>query len=78
MPTPEEKQVLRLLAKEWDHTGAPGIMTIADIVSAVNQAPSETITAITALFQNGLLDMDALKTSAFLTPEGYEAANDRV
>ena len=72
MPTTEEKQVLRLLAKEWDHTGPPGIMDVSDIVSAVSLAPSETMESIKTLFQTGLLDMNSLKTAAFLTAQGYE------
>ena len=72
MLTEEEKKVLELLAKEWDYNGPPGIMDTSDIVSAVSLAPSETMETIKALFQRGLLDMNSLKTSAFLTPEGYE------
>jgi Mn-dependent DtxR family transcriptional regulator len=74
MPTAEENQVLTLLAKEWDHSGPPGIMDISDIVAALNQSPSETLKALKSLYQSGLVDMNALKSSAFLTPEGYAAA----
>lgn len=72
MPTTEEKQVLTLLSKEWDHSGPPGIMDICDIVAALGQAPSETVAAIMGLYQRGLVDMNPLKISAFLTPEGRE------
>ena len=71
-----EKLVLRLLAKEWAHSGPPGIMEIAVIVSCLYQAPSETLAAIKSLYQSGLLDMNALATSAFLTPEGHEIAEN--
>ena len=74
MPKPEEQQVLRLLVKEWTHSGPPGIMDISDIVAALNQAPSATLQALRSLYQGGLVDMDALKTSAYLTPEGYAAS----
>jgi Mn-dependent DtxR family transcriptional regulator len=70
----EEHQLLSLLAKEWDFSGPPGIMDIADIVSALPQAPSQTLQTLKRLFTGGLVDMNALKTSAFLTPEGYSAA----
>ena len=70
----DEMQILALLAKEWDFTGPPGIMDIADIVSALPQAPGQTLQALKRLFASGLVDMNALKTSAFLTPEGYSAA----
>ncbi|MBN1840851.1 MAG: hypothetical protein JW883_01025 [Deltaproteobacteria bacterium] len=36
-------------------------------------APTETLAALKDLFANGLIDMNKLKTSAFLTPEGYAA-----
>ena len=72
MPTPEEQQVLLLLAKEWDHSGPPGIMDISDIVAALDQAPSATLQALKTLYQCGLVDMNPLKTSTFLTPEGYD------
>jgi Mn-dependent DtxR family transcriptional regulator len=74
MPTPEEQQVLLLMAKEWNHSGPPGIMDISDIVAALGQAPSATLQALKSLYQCGLVDMNVLKTSAYLTPEGYAAA----
>jgi Mn-dependent DtxR family transcriptional regulator len=74
MPKPEEQQVLLLMAKEWNHSGPPGIMDISDIVAALGQAPSATLQALKSLYQCGLVDMNVLKTSAYLTPEGYAAA----
>ena len=73
MSTEQEIKVLRLLAKEWYHTGPPGILDISDIVAALDLAPSETFQALKTLFESGLVDMNSLKTSAFLTPEGYAA-----
>lgn len=70
----EEIEILRLLVKEWNYTGPPGIMDIREIVAALNQAPTDTMDALKPLFQNGLIDMNSLKTSVFLTPEGYAAA----
>jgi Mn-dependent DtxR family transcriptional regulator len=74
MPTSEEQQILLLLAKEWDHSGPPGIMDVSDIVAALDQAPSLTMQALKSLYQVGMVDMNVLKTSAFLTPEGHSAA----
>ena len=74
MPTPQELKVLKLLAKEWDHSGPPGILDISDLVAALDLAPSETFQALKALFQSGLVDMNTLKTAVFLTPEGHAAA----
>jgi hypothetical protein len=73
MLTSAEKQLLALLAKEWDMTGPPGIMDISAVVAALPLAPSETLAALKALFARGLTDMNQLKTTVFLTPEGYEA-----
>ena len=74
MPTDAENQVLALLAKEWNHSGPPGIMDVSDIVAALPMAPSETLKAVKRLFTDGLIDMNELKTSAFLTPDGNTAA----
>ena len=74
MLTSEEQQILRLLAKEWEHSGPPGILNVSDIVAALGQAPSATIQALKSLYQIGMVDMNVLKTSAFLTPEGHAAS----
>ena len=74
MPTQQEFKVLRLLAKEWEHSGPPGILDISDIVAILDLAPSETLQALKTLYQSGLVDMNTLKSSAFLTPEGYAAS----
>lgn len=71
MDSSKEDQVLRLLAKEWALTGPPGILDVSDVVAALPLAPSEVMSAIKSLFEAGLVDMNALKTSVFLTPEGY-------
>jgi DNA-binding IclR family transcriptional regulator len=73
MPTQQEFKVLKLLAKEWRHSGPPGILDLSDIIAALDQAPSDTLLALKTLYQNGLVDMNTLKSSAFLTPEGYAA-----
>jgi hypothetical protein len=73
MATSEEQQILRLLAKEWEHSGPPGIMDVSDIVASLDQAPSATMQALKSPYQVGLVDMNVLKTSAFLTPEGHSA-----
>jgi hypothetical protein len=77
MPTPEERKVLQLLAKEWDHSGPPGILDISAVVAAANLSPSVTLQTVKALFERGLVDMNSLKTSTYLTPEGYEAVENK-
>ena len=75
MRTSEESKVLAVLAKEWEFKGPPGIMDISDIVAVLPLAPSDTLAALKTLYTSGLIDMNTLKTSAFLTPEGYTAAD---
>lgn len=72
MQSSSEDQVLGLLAKEWDLTGPPGILDISAVVAALPLAPSEVLRAVKTLFESGLVDMNALKTSVWLTPEGHE------
>ena len=76
MPTVAENQVLALLAKEWDYSGPPGILDISAVVAALPLAPSQTLEALETLFAKGLIDMNKLKSSAFLTPGGYDTAQD--
>ena len=75
MPTREEFKILKLLAKEWDLSGPPGILDISDVIVALDLAPSETMQALKTLYESGLIDMNSLKTSAFLTPEGYSSVD---
>ena len=74
MTSSAREGVLSLLAKEWVYSGPPGIMDISDIVAVLPLAPSETFAAVKDLFSDGLVDMNALKTAAFLTPEGFATA----
>jgi len=71
-----QNKILVLLAKEWDYSGPPGILDVGEIVAALPLAPSETLAALKELFVAGLVDMNPFKTSAFLTPQGYEAAQN--
>ena len=71
-----EQQVLTLLAKEWELKGPPGILEISEIVTALPLAPSETLAALKQLFKKGLTDMNSLKTSVYLTPDGYDTARE--
>jgi len=75
MSTPEQNRILAILTEEWDLNGPPGIMDINDIVTAARLSRKETSAALSELFAKGLVDMNKFKTAAFLTPEGYSAAN---
>jgi hypothetical protein len=66
--------ILKLLTKEWEMIGPPGILDISDIVAACPAAPSETLEELRQLFAEGLVNMNSLETAAFLTPEGREVA----
>jgi DNA-binding IclR family transcriptional regulator len=70
-------QVLTLLAKEWELSGPPGILNLNEIVTALPLAPSEVLATVKELFAEGLVDMNALQTSAFLTPEGYATVEQK-
>jgi hypothetical protein len=72
--TGTQRHILSLLAKEWDLKGPPGILDISEVVALLPLAPSETLAALKRLFEKGLTGMNSLKTSVFLTPEGYDAA----
>ncbi len=72
--TEEEQLLLALLAKEWDLKGPPGVLDVSEVIAALPLAPSDTLAALKQLFEDGLADMNSLRTSVFLTPEGYEAA----
>jgi len=69
-----EIRILQLLVKEWDYSGPPGILDISQIIAALDQAPSDTFDSLQQLFKSGLVDMNELKNAAFLTQEGYAAA----
>jgi DNA-binding IclR family transcriptional regulator len=71
-----EQKILTLLAKEWELKGPPGILDISEIVAALPLAPSDTLAALKRLFEDGLTDMNSLKTSVYLTPEGYDAIQE--
>ena len=71
--TTDERQILQLRAKEWVLKGPPGILDVSDVVAILPLAPSDTLAALKRLFEKGLTDMNSLKTSVFLTPEGYDA-----
>jgi hypothetical protein len=72
--SPVERDILALLAREWDLKGPPGIMDVSDIVAALPAAPGDVLAALESLFRSGMTDMNRLKSAAFLTPEGYGSA----
>ncbi len=75
MSASTEHQILSLLAREWDFKGPPGILDVSEIVAALPLAPSEILAGVKDLFARGLVDMNAIRTTVFLTPDGYEAVS---
>ena len=45
---------------------------LPEVVAALPLAPGDTLAALHDLYRDGLIDMNRLKSSAFLTPEGYD------
>ena len=75
MSASTEHQILSILAREWDFKGPPGVLDISEIVAALPLAPSEVLAGVKELFARGLVDMNAIQTTVFLTPDGYEAVS---
>ncbi len=71
MQVSSEEEILKVLAREWEITGPPGIIDISDLAVLVPLAPSDTMATLKELFAVGMVDMNELKSSVFLTPEGY-------
>ena len=72
---PFEKQLLNLLADEWEKIGPPGFVETAILADKLNLSVEKTKAVIHSLFVRGLVDTDEVETyAAYLTPEGYEAA----
>ena len=76
MDNDSDIMILALLAREWDLNGPPGIMDISDVAALVTLAPSDTMATIRELFASGFIQMNPLKTSLWLTPEGYDHAKN--
>ena len=72
---PIEKQLLNLLADEWEKIGPPGYLETAILADKLNLSTEKTKAVIHSLFVRGLVDTDDVETyAAYMTPEGYEAA----
>jgi Mn-dependent DtxR family transcriptional regulator len=78
MPTQQEFKVLKLLAKEWEHSGPPGILDISDIITALNLAPSETLQALKTLYQNGLVDIECAQIQRISDTRGLCGRRNRM
>ena len=69
-----EKQVLSLLAREWQRSGPPGILDIKHISARLEVSTADVYACIKPLYADGTVDVDQSGFAAFLTPEGYDRA----
>lgn len=70
-----EKDLLSLLADEWDAAGPPGYLETAVIAQRLEMSIADAKSAIQSLFAKGVVDTDMVDNfAAYLTPEGYAQA----
>ena len=68
-----EKDLLNLLAAEWENTGPPGYLETKVLAEKLEIPLEKAKSVIHTLFVRGLVDTDQVDTyAAYLTPEGYE------
>lgn len=73
--TQKERDLLILLAEEWEKTGPPGYVETTIIADRLNISPLDAKSIIRSLFAKGIVDTDEVDTfAAYLTPEGYDLA----
>ena len=71
----EEEQLLRHLADEWQDSGPPGYLETKELAERLHLTVGKTKSIIHTLFIKGLVGTDEKERyAAYLTPEGYEAA----
>ena len=72
---PIERELLVLLADEWDHSGPPGYVETSVMAGRLNLSIEDVKSAVRSLFVKGLVDTDKVDVfAAYLTPEGYDQA----
>ena len=70
-----ERELLNILADEWETTGPPGYLETTLIAQRLNISVANAKSIIRSLFVKGIADTDEVDTfAAYLTPEGYELA----
>ena len=73
--TKKERDLLSILADEWETTGPPGYLETSLIAERLNVSIEDAKSIIQSLFVKGLVDTDEVDIFAgYLTPEGYELA----
>lgn len=70
-----ERELLTVLADEWDDSGPPGYVETTVIAGRLNIPVADVKSAIQSLFVKGLVGTDKVDIfAAYLTPEGYDLA----
>ena len=73
-----EKNLLELLADEWDEAGPPGYIETTSLAARLQMPVPQVKSAIQSLFAKGVVDTDKVDTfAAYLTPEGYDLTRRR-
>lgn len=72
---PHERELLNILAEEWEKSGPPGYVETSKIAEHLAISIADAKSTIRSLFTKGMVDTDQIDTfAAYLTPEGYELA----
>ena len=72
---PHERELLNILAEEWERSGPPGYVETSKIAEHLAISIADAKSTIRSLFTKGMVDTDQIDTfAAYLTPEGYELA----
>ena len=72
---PHERELLSILAEEWEKSGPPGYVETSKIAEHLAISIADAKSTIRSLFTKGMVDTDQIDTfAAYLTPEGYEFA----
>ena len=67
-----EKNLLKLLADEWDEAGPPGYIETTTLAERLQMPVPQVKSVIQSLFEKGVVETDEVDTfAAYLTPEGY-------
>jgi len=68
--------ILEHLAAAWDRDGPPGIVENRDLATALRLGTGQASRALKILATLGLTDHDTMGFASYLTPEGYDIANN--
>ena len=72
---PHERELLNILAEEWEKSGPPGYVETSKIAEHLAISIADAKSTIRSVFTKGMVDTDQIDTfAAYLTPQGYELA----